>query len=121
MVGDFDGDRRNDEARLMVKKDHSAMGLLVVFSPKSDMEYWMLLDMGMPKTLKTYRISLNKPNVYNVTCQLKAPCQFCENSEPCKHGNRSISVNTYAIIVNHKDAFIWDKKRSRFIELLDFS
>jgi hypothetical protein len=33
IIGDFDEDRVNDEAQLMVKKDHSAMGFLVVFSP----------------------------------------------------------------------------------------
>jgi len=121
VIGDFDGDRINDEAQLMVKKDHSAMGLLVVFSPKTDMEYWMLLDFGKPNTLKTYRISLKKPSVYQVSCQIKEPCLFCENKEPCKNGERSISIKTSTIVVNDKDAFIWNKKRSGFMELLNFS
>jgi hypothetical protein len=121
IVGDFDGDRVNDEAQLMVKKDHSAMGLLVVFSPNSPMEYWMLLNIGKPKTLKTYRISLNKPSVYQVSCQIKEPCLFCENKEPCKEGERSISIKTSTIIVNDKDAFIWNKNQSGFMELLNFS
>ena len=121
VIGDFDGDRIKDEAKLMVKKDHSAMGLLVVFSPKTSMEYWMLLDFGVPKTLKKYRISLKKPSVYQVSCQIKEPCLFCENKEPCKNGERSISIKTSTIVVNKKDVFIWNKKRSRFMELLNFS
>jgi hypothetical protein len=116
ITGDFDGDRVKDEAKLMVKKDHSAMGLLVVFSPNSTMEYWMLLNIGKPKTLKTYRISLKKPSVYQVSCQKKKPCLFCENKEPCNNGERSISIKTSTIVVNQKDVFIWNKKQSGFLE-----
>jgi len=121
VIADFDGDRINDVAKLMVKKDHSAMGLLVVFSPNTNMEYWMLLDFGKPKALKKYRISLKKPSVYQVSCQIKEPCLFCENKEPCKNGERSISIKTSTIVVNNKDAFIWNKKRSGFMELLNVS
>ncbi len=108
VIGDFDGDRVVDEARLMIKKDFSAMGLLVVFSPNSDMEYWMLLAIEKPKFLKEYRISSKKPGTYQVSCG--------DTKQPCKNDDQFISIRTKAIVIN-ENVFLWNKGQSKFIKL----
>ncbi len=113
VVGDFDGDRVNDEARLMIKKDHSSMGLLVVFSPNSPMEYWMLLAIEQPKSLKNYKISSKKSRVYQVTCK--------QIKKTCGGENQLFPIRALAIVVNDSDIFIWNRGQSEFIELLNFS
>ncbi len=118
---DFNGDGLKDEAKLMVRNNGSAIGLLVVFSSKSEEKDWILLDSGYPAAMKKYRISYKKPSVYQVSCRVRRPCLLCEKKEPCEKGVRRISIKTPTIVVNDRDIFIWNKKRSAFVELLNYS
>lgn len=118
---DFNGDGLKDEAKLMVKNNGSAIGLLVVFSSKNQEKDWILLDSGYPTAMKKYRISYKKPSVYQVSCRIRRPCLLCEKKEPCENGVRRISIKTPTIVVNDRDIFIWNKRRSVFVELLNYS
>ncbi len=119
VTGDFDGDGFIDQAKLMIKNNFSAMGLLVIFSPKKVGEYWMLLEIGKLNTFKNYRIASKKPSVYEVSCKIKKPCLLCQKKEPCKKGKRKISIKTPTIVVNNENVFIWNKKGGSFLELLN--
>ncbi len=121
VVADFNGDGIKDEAKLMVKNNGSAIGLLAVISSNKAEKDWILLDTGYPNAMKQYRISSKKPSVYQVSCRIRRPCWLCEKKEPCKKGIRSISIKTPTIVVNDRDIFIWNKRRSTFVELLNYS
>jgi hypothetical protein len=121
VFADFNGDGIKDEAKLMVKNNGSAIGLLVALSSKNKENEWVLLDSGFPKAMQKYRISSKKPSVYQVSCRIRRPCLLCEKKEPCNKGVRRISIKTPTIVVNDRDIFIWNKKRSTFVELLNYS
>jgi hypothetical protein len=118
---DFNGDGLKDEAKLMIKNNGSAIGLLVVFSSRGEEKDWVLLDSGFPTAMQKYRISYKKPSVYQVSCRIRRPCLLCEKKEPCNKGIRHISIKTPTIVINDRDIFIWNKKRSSFVEILNYS
>lgn len=108
--GDFDGDKKQDFARLLVSDSHNAMGLFVILS-SSDNNPFLLNQIPDKRMIQVIGIALAKPGKYKTAC---GKGYFpCAKGEPAEIYLRTAGIN-YFKEGSANSFFVWDRKVRKF-------
>ncbi len=108
---DFDGDGKDDEARLLINDKENKMGLFVTLSSRKREGPLLLETIDGKRTIKVMGIEVAKPGTYKTACGKGYwACKKDESSE-LRLTTPAIDFFTFESASSY---FIWDTKTKKF-------
>jgi hypothetical protein len=114
-VSDFNGDNRQDIARLLIRKDDSIVGLLVLVSDKSDdSKLFSLVTTDIQSGIKGVGVETVKPGSYTIACG-KGHWNCREDEFPILEIPLE-GINLF-IFESAASYYYWDQEKKGFVEI----
>ncbi len=108
---DFDGDGKEDEARLLVNDKENKMGLFVTLSSQKRGDPLLLDAIDLKQRIQAMGIEVAKPGTYKTACG--KGYWTCEKGEPAVLRLKSPAINFFRY-ESGNSYFIWHNKTKKF-------
>lgn len=108
---DFDGDGREDVARLLINDKEDKMGLFVTLSSRKKPEPLLLEAMDDKQTIEIMGIGIVKPGTYKTACG--NGYWPCKNGEPAVLRLKNPAIDFFRF-ESANSYFVWAKETKQF-------
>jgi hypothetical protein len=108
---DFDGDGKEDEARLLINDKENKMGLFVTLSSQKRANPLLLEAIDDKRTIEVMGIEVAKPGTYKTACG--KGYWACERGEPAVLNLKSPAIDFFRF-ESANSYFVWDTKTKKF-------
>jgi hypothetical protein len=111
---DFDGDGKEDEARLLINDKENKMGLFVTLSSQERKTPVLLDTIADKRTIEVMGIEVAKPGAYKTACG--KGYWACKKGEPSELGLTNSAIDFFRF-ESANSYFVWDSKTKKFIRI----
>jgi hypothetical protein len=108
---DFDGDGKEDSARLLINEKENKMGLFVTLSSRKKAGPLLLEAMDDKQMIEIMGIAVVKPGTYKTACGKEY--WPCKKGEPSVLRLRNPAIDFFSF-ASANSYFVWNKERKQF-------